>query len=415
MFPRWRLIVGFVSCVLAWPILARAQGVFMPGAGAANRAMAGASTAAPLDAAGAGYWNPAAISGLPQNEVYFGADLIYANTHVTAEPFPPAGSNFSDTGLAAAPAIALVYHGEGSPVTLGLATYTLMGGAVNFPTPQSDPRLTAITNQYASAFDLVIAPTISLQVTERLAIGAGPTIDVINMSLDPAFFAGEAPQAPGEGFFFPAATHGRSFWGGGFRIGAYYELNPCWSFGLSFLSPQWFEEFEWQSLDRNGAPREVTLTHRLPWVLSWGAAYRGFEKTVIALDVRYFDYANSAPYGKPVVEGGTAWKSIFAAAAGVERQLNDRLKLRAGYLVSENPVPEVLTLFNTQLPGINRHQLSLGLGVQLTQAISMDFAWVHGFENSIRGPILPEQLPGNTAVEIDQSFDAWCFGLAVKY
>ncbi len=386
----------------------------MPGAGAANRAMAGASTAAPLDAAGAGYWNPAAISGLPQNEVYFGADLIYANTHVAAEPFPPAGANFSDTGLAAAPTIALVYHQEDSPITLGLGTYTLVGGAVNFPTPQSSPPLTTLTNQFASAFNLVIAPTASVQVTDRLAIGGGPTIDVMTMSLDPAFFAGEPPTEPGEGFFFPAATHGRPFWGGGFRVGAYYELNPSWSFGLSYLSPQWFETFQWHSLDRTGAPRTVTLGMRLPWVLSWGAAYRGFEKTVIALDVRYFDYAGSEPFGSPVAEGGTDWKSVFSVAAGIERQLNDRLKLRAGYLFSENPVPEVLTLFNTQLPGINQHQLSAGFAVQLTQAITMDFAWVHGFENSIRGPILPEQIAGAT-VQLDQSFDAWVFGTAVKF
>jgi long-chain fatty acid transport protein len=376
--------------------------------------MAGASTAAPLDAAGAGYWNPAAISGLPQNEVYFGADLIYANTHVTAEPFPPPGANFSDTGLAAAPAIALVYHQEDSPITLGLGTYTLVGGAVNFPTPQSSLPLTTLSNQFSSAFDLVLTPTASVQVTDRLAIGGGLTIDVMTMSLDPAFFAGEPPTKPGEGFFFPAATHGRPFWGGGFRIGAYYELNPCWSFGFSYLSPQWFETFQWHSLDRTGTPRTIALGLRLPSVLSWGAAYRGFERTVVALDIRYFDYAGSEPFGLAVSEGGTDWKSIFAAALGVERQLGDRFKLRAGYLFSENPVPEVLTLFNTQLPGINQHQLSMGVAVQLSKAISMDFAWVHGFKNSIRGPVAPEQLPGAT-VQLDQSFDALVFGTAVKF
>ena len=44
---------------------AHGQGIIMPGAGAVNRAMAGASTAAAIDAAGAGYWNPATIGALP--------------------------------------------------------------------------------------------------------------------------------------------------------------------------------------------------------------------------------------------------------------------------------------------------------------------------------------------------------------
>ncbi len=411
MFVRFMLAAGLLALTLACSTVANAQGVILGGAGAANRGMAGASTAAPLDAAGAGYWNPAAIAGLPRNEVYFGAEVIYADTNVTAEPLPPPGSNFSETGVAAAPTIAMVYHRESSPMTVGLGVYTLVGGAVNFPTPQSAPRLTAITNQYSSAADLMIAPTISLQLTDRLAVGLGPTIDVMTLSLDPAFFA-PYPNPPGG---FPSATHGRPFWGGGFRTGLYYELNPCWSFGLSYLSPQWFETFEWNALDENGAPQTITLEHRLPWVLSWGIAYRGLECTTVALDVRYFDYAGSTPYGKPATEGGTGWDSILSVATGVQRQIGNRLKLRAGYLFSENPVPDVLTLFNTQLPGINQHQISLGFGMQMTRAISMDFAWVHGFENSIVGPIPFTPIPGVATVELDSSFDSWILGLAVNY
>ena len=118
---------GLLLAATLLPIVAFGQGLIMPGAGAANRGMAGASTAAPLDAAGAGYWNPAAIRGLPHNEVYFGADMIYADTQVSADPLPPPGSTFSDTGLSAAPTIALVYHQEKLPVTVGLGVYSLVG------------------------------------------------------------------------------------------------------------------------------------------------------------------------------------------------------------------------------------------------------------------------------------------------
>lgn len=401
---------GVILLGLALPATAFGQGLIMPGAGAANRAMAGASMAAPLDAAGAGYWNPAAISGLPGNQVYFGADLVYADLRVATDPLPPPGSTFSDTGVSAIPTIALVYHREDSAVTTGLGVYGLVGGAVNFGSRQPGPPFAALTNQYASAAGLMIAPTVSVQVSDCLAVALGPTVDVMGLSLDPAFFAPNGP--PGS---FPAATHGRPFWGAGFRAGMYYELNPCWSFGLSYLSPQWFETFRWNALDGAGAPQQVRLEHQLPSVLSWGAAYRGISQTVLALDVRYFDYAGSVPYGNSVADGGTAWQSIFSVAMGAERRLSERTKMRMGYLYNENPIRQVLTMFNTQLPAINQHQISLGFSMQLNRSMTMDFTWVHGFDNSIRGPVPGGEIPGGATVQLDQSMDSWVVGMGVDF
>ena len=392
--------------MLVWPVATYGQGLIVPGAGAANRAMAGASTAAPLDAAGAGYWNPAAISGLPKNEVYFGAELIYADIRTTVEPFPPPGDVFSKTGVAGLPTISMVYHRENSPMTVGLGVYALVGGAVNFPSQQQGPPLSTLTNQSSSAAGLMISPMLATQLTDRLALGLGPTINVMTLSLDPAFFA---PNGDGS---FPSATHGRPFWGGGFQAGLYYELNRCWSCGLSYKSPQWFEEFQWQALDENGEPREIALDLTLPWIVSWGVAYRGFDRTTIAADVRYFDYAGTKTLGESVSAGGTGWESIFSVALGVQRQLNERIKLRAGYLFNENPIPAPLTFFNTELPAIVQHHLSLGFSMKMTRAISTDFTWVHGFENSIRGPV--GELP-NATIELSQSLDSWVIGMSVNF
>jgi len=404
-----RLLFVFLLASISLPATALAQGLILPGAGAANRAMAGASTAAPLDAAGAAYWNPAAISGLPQNEIYFGAELIYADTRVGASPLPPAGDVFSGTGLTPIPTTAMVYHLEDSPITVGVGIYGAVGGAANYPTQLSNPALTPKTNQYASASVLQLVPTISMQVTERLAVGVSPMIDVCMLSLDPAFFANNGDNT------FPAATHGRPFWGGGFQVGAYYELNPCWSFGLAYKSTQWFETMRWNALGAGNQPREVTLELTLPRIISWGFAYKGIECTTIAMDFRYLDYADTKTFGQPVVEGGTGWKSVFAVATGIERRMGERCKLRMGYLFNENPIPEVLTLFNTQLPTISQHQLSLGFSAKLTRQIAVDFAWVHGFENSISGPVPPTQLPGGNTVTMTQSLDAWIFGTSVCF
>ena len=88
-----------------------------------------------------------------------------------------------------------------------------------------------------------------------------------------------------------------------------------------------------------------------------------------------------------------------------------------GYLYNENPIPAPLTMFNTELPAINQQQFSLGFAMQLCESISMDFTWVHGFENSIRGPVPGGQInpPNGATVGLEQSLDAWIVGMAVTF
>src|SRR5437588_8369376 len=87
---------------------ARAQGIILSGAGPVNRSMGGASTAAPLDATGALYWNPASITGLDRSEMAFGLELLFPHTTLSSSvpanalglglpPTSVAGSTNSDT------------------------------------------------------------------------------------------------------------------------------------------------------------------------------------------------------------------------------------------------------------------------------------------------------------------------------
>src|SRR4051794_9079857 len=57
-----------------------AQGIIASGAGPINRAMAGASTAAPVDF-GSSYWNPANLSALERQEFLLGSELFIPSTH----------------------------------------------------------------------------------------------------------------------------------------------------------------------------------------------------------------------------------------------------------------------------------------------------------------------------------------------
>jgi hypothetical protein len=65
---------------------------------------------------------------------------------------------------------------------------------------------------------------------------------------------------------------------------------------------------------------------------------------------------------------------------------------------------------------VTQQQLSLGFSLQMNRAISMDFTWVHGFHNSIRGPVPAREIPiPNPTIELTQSIDSWAVGVGVKY
>lgn len=122
---------------LALPATVRAQGLFLPGGGAAHVSMGGASTATPVDAIGALYWNPAAIGRLGRSEVSIGGAFLYPNFYLDSTAPGPfglrSGRTRSDSGVAPTSNVGVVYQPEESPLTYGLALNTLGGGGVNFP------------------------------------------------------------------------------------------------------------------------------------------------------------------------------------------------------------------------------------------------------------------------------------------
>src|SRR5215470_744212 len=65
------------------------QGIIAPSAGPINSAMAGASTAAPVDFGGS-YWNPAILSGLEDQEFLLGSALALPSLHLQSSV--PAGA-----------------------------------------------------------------------------------------------------------------------------------------------------------------------------------------------------------------------------------------------------------------------------------------------------------------------------------
>ncbi len=83
-----RFCIGILALLRIVPS-SYGQGIIVPSAGPINSAMAGASTAAPVDFGGS-YWNPAILSGLDDQEVLIGSALSLPSVHMQSSL--PAGS-----------------------------------------------------------------------------------------------------------------------------------------------------------------------------------------------------------------------------------------------------------------------------------------------------------------------------------
>ncbi len=409
---------------------AHGQGVVLPGVGPVNRSMAGATVGAPLDAAGALHWNPAAIAGLAQSEIMFGAEFLYARAEVSST-FPGLGSGADESasGLAVLPASAIVYRPEDSPLTWGLGVSTIGGFGANYPANPGNPLFSApppggvgVGAVYSELALVQYAPTAALWLTDRLAIGLAPTFTMASLSLDPGFFA--APDdADGDGFpSYPPATHSRWHWGVGFQVGVYYETEGPWSFGASVKSPQWFESFEFRAADEAGNPRRLAIDVDYPLIVSGGVGFRPFESLLWATDVRYIDYENTDGFGDAAAFAptgaatGLGWRSVFSVATGVHYELNPCTSLRVGYLFNENPIPDESAFFNIASPPIFQHAIFVGGGRKLTDAVGLSLSYLHAFENSIEGPYVPPfgEIPG-ASVGVSQVTDALTMAVHVYF
>ncbi len=297
--PTTKLKTSFLASMIVCCMVATtfAQGPVITGVGPVNRSMGGAGTAAPLEAIGALHWNPGSISALSQSELSFGLELLGVNIDLASTVGGVTNSTSGDAGVSAIPSIGWVHHIDDTPLTIGLGVAAIAGFKNNLPNDPSNPLLAA-GPAFASAEFLQIAPTLAYAVSDRLSIGVAPTITTATLQLNPL----------GPSVITPLPTPGsgnRLHWGGGFQIGAYYTASPCWKYGFTYKSPQWFETFNFFA---PGGTVRFDLDY--PAIVSLGTAYTGFEDWTIALDARYLDFEHTDGFKE------LGFSSVFAFAVG---------------------------------------------------------------------------------------------------
>ena len=377
-------------------------GHVLNGVGPIDQGMSGAGMAAPQDALTALHWNPAAIFAVPGKTLDVGIQLMMPTSSLSSSvqagalgafgpPQTLSGSTDSDAGPFPIPSLGFVYAPEGSKLAYGFSMYGVGGFGVDYALTPTNPLLTPQMPQggmgfgaIESAFMLLqISPTIAYRLNDQISFGFAPTLNFASLEL--SVFPGTAPQFINVGtqqqpMPLPLYPDAPATWakGYGFQAGLHAIINEDLSLGISYKSPQGFDDFEYEPTTA-GAP-DYTFQMDFPMIVSGALAYTGVEDLLLALDVRYIDYENTPGFDEVGFDNttfavkGFGWESITVVAIGAQYMVAEGLPVRVGYSFNNSPISDDLAFFNAPAPALVEQHISAGFSYQLNDKINLSFA-----------------------------------------
>lgn len=439
---RFRVTAGAVLTMLLLffspTALLATDGHFLHGAGPVNEAMGGADTGLCLDATGSIAWNPACAVKFSGYRFEFHGTIFTPwrslGSTVDANAFGPgmpagtlSGTTVSHTDTSLMPGFSFIYHRLGSPNAWHAAMLGVSGFGVDYDQNSdfSNPILTAQApngfgfGRIRSNYMLVTVPIgVSREFTERFSGGFSIVPALSMLQVIPAPFAAPVMAGSTMPYYLSAGNNAPSP-GLGATAGVHYVTGPV-SIGASWRSPVWFQKFSWNRKDLTGAPHTMHFHMDLPQVASIGTGITVRKGTVVGVDLRWFNYANTAGFDKVGYNAdgsvaGFGWRNIWAVGGGIQQKVGSATKIMLGYNYAGNPVPAEYTFFNTPAPAIVQHHVSGGI-VQRVHGWDTVVTYYHAFRNSITGPWISGQgaIPG-TSVTSSMSENSVTIGFGKSF
>lgn len=303
------------------------------------------------------YYNPAGITQLEGHNVSFGAYFITTGIDFTATDGREASA---DSAVQVVPQVYYAYSPEDSPWSFGMGLYAPFGLGIDWgsDTPFST-KIEEGLMLYAT-FNTVAA----YEVNDSLSVAAGLTFNYSEVELQQAL----VPPA-----LIPPGGRSQFRYEGddlavGFNLGLLYQPHEKWSIGLTYRSQS---EMNYQGKSRVlGTPlpedyQSTGVALKFPDSIDIGVSYRPTPDWNIEVNVDWtnWDRVNTSTFrGTPLgdVDLPFEYESGFMYEIGVTRQLGKGYWVSAGYVYSENSVPNK-TLSPTNADS-DLHLGSLGFG-----------------------------------------------------
>jgi long-chain fatty acid transport protein len=414
------LAVGLLAGATFTPTASATDGHLLHGVGAINSAMGGVGVAMPRDVLGAAFTNPAGLMAFADGSRADFSFEMFKPTLSVSSAFPAEMGGFSGSTDGVTEWTPIPALGWSTPLgdraVIGLSGLGIGGFGVNYAAsavsaqgvpanPVLAPTPAGGFGQVYSNFQLMkISPAIAFKATERFWLGFAANFDWASLSVMPAPFAspdmgvGVDPAGqPVPRAYYPDATAADAAFGFGFQAGLTWLLSDAWSVGLAYTSPQWFQDFEFNTTNKApgsqtfGFPREITFRMDVPAIYSGGVAL-STDRYYLGADLKYITYSSTNGFEKKGFDQtgavqGFGWEDIMVVAVGADYVLSDRLVVRGGYNYSDNPIPSEMAFFNIPAPAIVQHHLTGGFGWRFKDDMELSLTYYHVMENSVSGPI----------------------------
>ncbi len=366
---RGRLIplMGAVILALAWglPAASYGGGFALVQQGTAAMAQGNAFVAEASDPS-AIYYNPAGINQLTRPEVYVATFL-----NDTDHEFHGSDGVYSVTRprLKATGSFYAVYPAN-DHVALGVGCFSPFGLSTDWPASWAGRYMTT----YSSLRSYVVNPVISLKFTKKFSIAGGA--DFLWSEVRLRRNTPLLPLVDGKSDMSGAGN------GIGANFGALYEPVEGVKIGASYrslIAVHYTGNLE-LSLPNfvQGVPRRLdgSANLTLPPSMTFGVCVSRFKPFTFDIDATWTGWStysnldlmlsrfipvNGHPAGAIVVKKN--WHDAWALRFGGNWQVNDYVKLRAGYTYDMTPVPS--PTFDPQVPDSNRHILAVGGDLKL--------------------------------------------------
>jgi long-chain fatty acid transport protein len=332
-------------------------GIFTQGAsalGQANAVVAGTEDPSTV------FFNPALINKLPGTRIELGTTLIYPDRDFVSSA---TGNRHTAENELFFPSTFYLTHSFNEKLGFGFGFFTPFGLGTDWGETW-EGRYIATKSEIRT---YTLNPAISYRILPKISLAAGVSYLYLDATL-------EKKINPGFGLPDVHQTFSGDGHGYGYNLGFQADITDAISLGISYRSKI--------DVDADGdvsfglptpalAPvfpntrGKSDLT--LPQQLSAGVSYRPAERVRIEAGFRWEDWRAfealritlAQPVaGQTVVTEPKNWKDTYAFNVGVNYKLNDTVALLAGYLYSENAVPDAT--FEPSVPDADTHLFTIG-------------------------------------------------------
>ena len=327
------------------------------------------------------FYNPAGLTQLDGTQ--FEASIY--SVALSSDYKGAGGTASMDDDTHTIPSFFASWKEKGSPWAIGVGAYAPFGLSTEWPN-NSPLRTFALKNEEAYR---TLNLSGAYQVAPNFSIGGGLTYNKVTADLSRAI----GVFGPNDLFRFSGDGH--QF---GFTLGALWQPAPEHSFGLSYKSRT--------TVKLDGTTDTIPLitgepssaTFYFPDIITAGYSFRPTPQWNFEFNLDWTDWAPLKTVTIMKASGNVPlpfnWESGFFYEFGATRYFDNGLHISAGYLYTENSMPD--STYTPALPDSNRSIYSLGAGYK-TGRFFADVAWQYGqaINRTVTGS--PPSLIGATA------------------